>query len=70
MISFNYIILIINIILFKYISIKWLLEKRLNIFMLEKINFKVSVLIANYNNEQYLEDCIKSILEQSYKNIA
>ena len=37
--------------------------------MLEKINFKVSVLIANYNLEEYLEDCIKSILEQSYKNI-
>ena len=30
---------------------------------------KVSVLIANYNNQQYVKDCIDSIKQQSYDNI-
>jgi len=30
---------------------------------------KVSVLIANYNNQQYIENCIDSIKQQSYENI-
>ena len=34
-----------------------------------KVNYKASVLIANYNNQKYLVDCIDSILNQSYKNI-
>lgn len=29
----------------------------------------VSVLITNYNNASYLEDCIKSLVQQSYKKI-
>ena len=32
-------------------------------------DIKVSVLIANYNNEQYLTDCIDSIKKQNFKNI-
>ena len=32
-------------------------------------NLKVSILVANYNNENYLEECIKSIKRQTYKNI-
>ncbi len=32
-------------------------------------HLKVSVLIANYNNEQYLNDCISSIIKQQYHNI-
>ena len=30
---------------------------------------KVSVLIANYNNQHYLKECIDSIQKQTYKNI-
>lgn len=29
----------------------------------------MSILIANYNNQYYLEECIKSIKSQTYKNI-
>ena len=32
-------------------------------------DIKVSVLIANYNNEQYLAECINSIKKQTYQNI-
>ena len=32
-------------------------------------NLKVSILIANYNNQHYLEECIKSIKSQTYKNV-
>jgi len=32
-------------------------------------NVKVSVLIANYNNQYYLKECINSIKNQTYKNI-
>ena len=32
-------------------------------------DIKVSVLIANYNNEQYLGECINSIKEQTYQNV-
>jgi glycosyltransferase involved in cell wall biosynthesis len=28
----------------------------------------VSILVANYNNGQYLEECIESIFNQTYKN--
>ena len=30
---------------------------------------KVSIIITNFNYEDYLEDCIKSCINQSYKNI-
>ena len=40
--------------------------------MLKKIrkneNLKASILIANYNNEQYLRECINSIKKQNYRN--
>ena len=29
----------------------------------------VSIIVPVYNTEQYLEDCIKSIIFQTYKNI-
>ena len=29
---------------------------------------KATILIANYNNQKYLKDCINSLLKQSYKN--
>jgi len=32
-------------------------------------NSKVSIIVPVYNVEQYLDDCIKSILNQSYQNI-
>ena len=32
-------------------------------------DIKVSVLIANYNNQKYLTECIDSIKKQTYKNI-
>jgi len=32
-------------------------------------DIKVSVLIANYNNEKYLTECINSIKKQTYRNI-
>ena len=32
-------------------------------------NLKVSILVANYNNQYYLEECINSIKNQTYKNI-
>tara|TARA_B110000971_G_scaffold204379_1_gene225761 strand:+ start:178 stop:960 length:783 start_codon:yes stop_codon:yes gene_type:complete len=32
-------------------------------------NPKVSILIANYNNSQFIEECINSLKNQTYKNI-
>lgn len=32
-------------------------------------NIKASVLIANYNNQQFLDECILSLKKQTYKNI-
>ena len=32
-------------------------------------NLKVSVLIANYNNQNYVNECIRSVKKQTYKNI-
>lgn len=29
----------------------------------------ISIIVPNYNNEKYIEECLESILEQSYKNI-
>ena len=34
-----------------------------------KKKLKVSILIANYNNEKFIDQCIKSLLNQTYKNI-
>ncbi len=34
-----------------------------------EIKYKVSVLVANYNNQKYLEQCLESILKQSYNNV-
>ena len=28
----------------------------------------LSIIVANYNNEKYLDDCIQSILNQTYKD--
>ena len=30
---------------------------------------KASVVIANYNNAKYIDDCINSLISQTYKNI-
>jgi glycosyltransferase involved in cell wall biosynthesis len=32
-------------------------------------NSLISIIVPNYNNELYLEECIESILNQTYKNI-
>ena len=32
-------------------------------------NPKVSILIANYNNEIFISECINSLIKQTYKNI-
>jgi len=32
-------------------------------------DIKVSVLIANYNNERYLNECVDSIKKQTYRNV-
>ena len=32
-------------------------------------NYFVSILIANYNNAEYLNRCIQSCINQSYKNL-
>ena len=32
-------------------------------------NLKVSVLIANYNNQKYINECVRSLQNQTYKNI-
>ena len=29
---------------------------------------KASVLIANYNNQKYINDCLRSLVQQTYKN--
>lgn len=34
----------------------------------EKKDYKFSIIIPNYNNGQYLEKCLNSLLEQTYKN--
>ena len=31
--------------------------------------FKASILIANYNNQNYLKECIRSLKKQTYKNL-
>ena len=54
----------------KVYKLKMKFRKSLNIFMKTKIKIpKVSVVIVNYNNAKYLEKCIKSLLNQSYRNI-
>ena len=36
---------------------------------IRKFKFKASILIANYNNSQFIEECINSLKNQTYKNI-
>ena len=31
-------------------------------------NIKASILIANYNNQKYIDACLKSLFKQNYKN--
>jgi glycosyltransferase involved in cell wall biosynthesis len=33
------------------------------------MNKKISILIANYNNKKYINECIQSLLNQTYKNL-
>ena len=33
------------------------------------MNKKISVLIANYNNQKYIHECIKSLTDQTYDNL-
>ncbi len=40
----------------------------MRVFKLKK-NIKVSVLIANYNNQNFIGKCIQSLKKQTYKNI-
>lgn len=35
----------------------------------QKIDFKYTVIIPNYNNSRWLEKCLNSVLNQTYKNI-
>ena len=30
------------------------------------MNPKISIIVANYNNADYLDDCIRSVVEQSF----
>lgn len=36
---------------------------------MKKENYKISVIVPVYNKEQYLKECIESILNQSYQNL-
>lgn len=36
---------------------------------MKKENYKISVIVPVYNKEQYLKECIESILHQSYQNL-
>ena len=36
---------------------------------MKKINKKISIALANYNNEQYIEKMLDCLLSQSYKNL-
>lgn len=35
----------------------------------KRINSLVSVVVSNYNNEKYIEQCLESLIRQTYKNI-
>lgn len=39
------------------------------ILILEKFSEKVSVIVPIYNDEKYLDQCVNSILNQTYSNI-
>lgn len=34
------------------------------------LNPQVSVIVTCYNHEKYIEQCIQSVFDQSYKNIS
>lgn len=36
---------------------------------MKKEKYKVSILVAAYNIEKYIEKCIKSIINQTYHNL-
>ena len=36
---------------------------------MNKINHKISVIIPIYNTSEYLDRCINSVIEQTYKNL-
>ena len=50
----------------KFLKIRCHLEKHLNIFMKEN-KTKVSILVVNYNNAIYLDECLESMFNQSYE---
>ena len=35
----------------------------------ERIKNLVSIVVSNYNNEKYIEECLDSLINQSYENI-
>lgn len=45
------------------------MQLKTNLKLSWKMNKLVSIVILNYNSEKYIEDCLKSVLEQTYQDI-